>query len=143
MTAEIHEIEEDYVRVIAPDDFQVDKPSLGLGHSVSPLLCGIELKRQSATWTLCSRLAHNEDFRCPLAGVSPLIEAEYWAFREKWSVFARRVAVSSEVRAYILALEPVHREPRELERLEIAQSIVRSVIVAQACAVALAEGDLR
>ncbi len=72
-----------------------------------------------------------------MSGVNQGVEAEFWAFCAQWQVFARRVAASFAAREYLLALVPVHRDAYALSRLEIAQSMVRSMLAAQACAEAL------
>jgi hypothetical protein len=143
MTAENHEIEEDYVRVVAPDDFHVDEPPPGLCHVVSPLFCGIEIKRGSPTRRLCARIGEDEKLRCSMTGVAVQIAADFWAWRGQWAVFLRCVAASALAQEYILSIEPVHRESFALARLERAQSIVRSLIAAQVCAEALADWDQR
>ena len=70
-----HEMNDDYVRVVAPVEWFNTKPTKGVWYAVSPLLGGVELKYQSQHWRLCSRLAHDEYARCSLSGVSPIIAA--------------------------------------------------------------------
>lgn len=133
-----NEIDDCYIRAIPPEEWNNNcNPALGLRHVLSPLLAGLELKPDTPACLLCVRLSNLEEKRRSMAGVPVQIEAEYWAWREQWSVFTRRVAASPEARTYILALDPVHREPVELKQLAMAQSIVRSLVAAQACTSAI------
>ena len=58
-----------------------------------------------------------------MTGVPEQLEAVYWAWRGQWAVFTLRVAASPGARDYILALDPVYREPVELKCLAIAQDV--------------------
>ena len=132
-----NEIDDCYIRATPPEEWNHNcKPALGLRHVLSPLLAGLELKPDTPACLLCVRLSHLEEKRRSMAGMPVQIEAE-WAWREQWSVFTRRVAASPQARTYILALDPVYREPVELKCLAIAQDIVRAVVAAQACDAAL------
>ena len=104
---------------------------------LSPLLAGLEVKPGTPACLLCVRLSHLEEKRRSMAGVPEQLEAEYWAWRGQWPVFTLRVAASPRARDYILALDPVHREPVELKCVAITQDIVRSVVAARACAAAM------
>jgi hypothetical protein len=132
-----YEIADDFVRVVLPEEWFDSKPNHGRWFAVSPLLGGVELKYQSPNWRLCSRLAYYENARCSVAGVSPVLAAEYWAWQEQWGVFIRKVAASAHVQGHILALAPVHIESIAIARLEHARTIVRSVVAAEACGQAL------
>ena len=124
---------DDYVRVVGLVEWFNTMSTTGVWYAVSPLLGGVELKYQSPNWRLCSRLAHDEHARCSVAGVSPILAAEYWAWQEQWGVFARYVAANPNTQDHILCLAPVQLGSVSLERLEQAPTIVRSVAAAQAC----------
>jgi len=129
-----NEIDDCYVRAIPPDEWNDNcTPAPGFRHVLSPLLAGLELKPDTPACLLCVGLSYLEEKRRSMTGVPEQIEAEYWAWRGQWAVFTLRVAASAGARGYILALDPVYREPVELKCLAIAQDIVRSVVAAQAC----------
>ena len=90
---------------------------------LSPLLAGLELKPDTPACLLCVRLSHLEEKRRSMTGVPEQLEAVYWAWRGQWAVFTLRVAASPGARDYILALDPVYREPVELKCLAIAQDV--------------------
>ena len=136
-----YEIADDFVRVVLPEEWFDSEPTDGRWFAISPLLGGIELKYQSPNWRLCSRLAHDENARCSVSGVSPILAAEYWAWQCQWGVFARHVAESADVQRHILSLAQVHIETVAIDRLEEARPIVRSVAAAQACTEALGALD--
>jgi hypothetical protein len=125
-----------------PEEWFDSKPNHGSWFAVSPLLGGIELKYQSPNWRLCSRLAYDENARCSVSGVSEILAAEYWGWKEQWSVFARHVATSADVRRHIFSLAPVHVESVAIERLEQARCVARSVAAAEACCQALGALDV-
>ena len=132
-----NEMNDDFVRVIAPLEWFDTKPTRDVWYAVPPLLAGVQLKYQSPNWRLCSRLAHNEYAECSLAGVAHILAGEYWAWKEQWVAFAHQVAESVDVQRHILSLTSVYGETVSLQRLEQARSIVRSVAAAQACALSL------
>ena len=136
-----YEIADDFVRVGLPEEWFDSEPTDGRWFAISPPLGGIELKYLSPNWRMCSRRGHNENAWCSASRVSPVLAAEYWAWRCQWEVFERHVAASAAAQLHIPSLAQVHIETIAIDRLEQARTIVRSLATTQACAKALGALD--